>query len=78
MINNSVKKIGDQLERLMDRDISITRAFDIIAKKSSSIEEIVVIEVMREVYAEMTENQAAIYADSKSRSARMPSMAFNR
>ena len=78
MIKSTVKKIGDQLEQMSDREISITRAFDILAKKAGSIEEIVVIEVMREVYDEMAANNGVLYADSKIRSARMPSIAFNR
>lgn len=79
-IRRTVHNIGRQLEQLAGNHISLNRAFDILAKKSQSIEEMVVIEVMREVYQEYLEQRdiAALQADSKTRSARMPAMALSR
>ena len=80
MIRKTVKKIGKKLEQLTDREISMSRAFDILSKKASNIEEIVVIEVMREVYQELLEGELSIltYPVSKTRSARTPAMALSR
>lgn len=80
MIRRTVKKIGKQLEQLVEREVPMTRAFDILSSKAKSIEEIVVVEVMREVYQEgiAGEMPFAAYADSSTRSARMPSMALSR
>jgi hypothetical protein len=79
-IRRTVHNIGRQLEQLAGNNVNLNRAFDILAKKSQSIEEMVVIEVMREVYQEYLEQReiAAIQADSKTRSARMPAMALSR
>ncbi|HEX9844418.1 MAG TPA: hypothetical protein VGC20_16790 [bacterium] len=80
MIRRTVQKIGKQLEQLVDREVPITRAFDILSAKAASIEEIVVVEVMREVYQELIDGEIMqqAYADSSTRSARMPAMAFSR
>ena len=80
MIRESVRKIGRQLEQLAKHEVPMTRAFDILSGKARSIEEIVVVEVMREVYMETLDGQAmyASYADSSTRSARMPAMALSR
>ena len=80
MIRETVRKIGRQLEQLSQREVPMTRAFDILSGKARSIEEIVVVEVMREVYLETLDGQAiyAGYADSSTRSARMPEMALSR
>jgi len=80
MIRRTVKKLGKQLEQLIEREVPMTRAFDILSSKAKSIEEIVVVEVMREVYQEVVDGEMdfAAYADSKTRSARMPSMALSR
>ena len=81
MIRKTVQKIGKKLEQLTGRDIPMTRAFDILSKKASNIEEIVVVEVMREVYLELLDGDMAIlttYSDSKIRSARTPSIALSR
>ena len=43
---------GRNLERLMDRRIPLTASFSILEKRAKTIEEIVVLEVMREVYWE--------------------------
>ena len=71
MIRKTVRKIGKKLEQLVARDIPMSRAFDILSKKAGHIEEIVVIEVMREVYQELVLNQQAdlSYAVSNTRSA---------
>jgi len=81
-IRHTVKKLGSQLEQLAQNNVNLNRAFDILAKKSQSIEEMVIIEVMREVYDEYVEQRSVseIYADadSNTRSARMPAMALSR
>ncbi len=80
MIRQTVHRIGKQLQQLIERDVPMTRAFDILSKKSASIEEIVVVEVMREVYQEIVDRELRqiAYADSSTRSARMPAMALSR
>jgi hypothetical protein len=79
-IRTTVHKIGRQLEKLVGKEITVSRGFDILARKAQSIEEMVVIEVMREVYSELELNLATepAYADSSTRSARMPAMALSR
>ncbi len=82
-IKRTVIKLGRQLERMASKDISLGIAFDILAKKSSSIEEMVVVEVMREVYSEMQENGvhpiiSRSHADARTLSARTPDMALSR
>ena len=82
-IKRTVVKLGRQLERMAAKDISLNVAFDILAKKSASIEEMIVVEVMREVFMELQENGlhpmlSGTHADSKTLSARTPSMAFSR
>jgi len=80
MIRHTVRRIGRQLEQLIERDVPMTRAFDILSSKATSIEEIVVVEVMREVYQEVFDGEILqiAYADSSTRSARMPAMALSR
>jgi hypothetical protein len=80
MIRRTVRKIGKQLEQLIDHEVPMTRAFDILSSKARSIEEIVVVEVMREVYQESVDGDLMriAYADASTRSARMPAMAFSR
>jgi hypothetical protein len=80
MIRRTVQKIGKQLEQLVEREVPMTRAFDILSSKAGSIEEIVVVEVMREVYLEIVDGDLMerAYADSSTRSARMPAMALSR
>jgi hypothetical protein len=80
MIRRTIRRIGTQLEQLIDHDVPMTRAFDILSNKARSIEEIVVVEVMREVYQESMDGELMriAYADSSTRSARMPAMAFSR
>lgn len=80
MIRRTVRKVGKQIEQLAERGISMGKSFDILARKAGSIEEIVVIEVMREIHndLEIGEGVWAGYAESNTRSARMPSMALSR
>jgi len=80
MIRQTVRRIGKQLEQLVEHDVPMTRAFDILSNKARSIEEIVVVEVMREVYLEVVDDEMMerVYADSSTRSARMPAMALSR
>lgn len=80
MIRKTVRKIGRQLEKLSDKEVSMIRAFDILARNAKSIEEIVVIEVMREVYQELLDGEMKIlaYGESSARSARTPSIALSR
>ena len=80
MIRQTVQRIGRQLEALADRNVPMLRAFDILSAKAASIEEIVVVEVMREVYEEMLDRELLqlAYADSSTRSAWMPEVAFSR
>ena len=81
MIRSTVNRIGRQLEQLSNNGVPINRCFDILSRKAHSIEELVVVEVMREVQSELRRSgdvMAAGYADSSTRSARMPSMAFSR
>ena len=81
-IRHTMNKLGRQLEFMACRHISLSVAFDILAKKSQSIEEMVVIEVMREIYLEMRERGIDAletrYADSSTRSARTPATALSR
>jgi len=82
-IRHTVSKLGRQLESMIGKHITLNVAFDILAKKSSSIEEMVVVEVMREVYLEMQERgiHPALrgpHADSSTLSARTPAMALSR
>jgi hypothetical protein len=82
-IKHTVRRLGHQLERMTSKDITLGTAFDILAKKAAGIEEMVVVEVMREVYLEMQENGlhhliAKHHADSSTRSARTSAMALSR
>ena len=80
MIRKTVRKIGRQLESLSQRDVPISRAFDILSRKANNIEEIVVVEVMREVYQEYLDGEMILlaHADPNTRTARTPSMALSR
>ena len=52
MIQETVNEIGRKLERLTRRQVPINRSFDMLERKAHSLEELVVIEVMRESYWE--------------------------
>lgn len=53
MIRQTVKTVGDQIERLARKKIPVAESLEILCKTASTSEELVVIEVMREVYQEM-------------------------
>ena len=81
MIRSTVNRIGRQLEKLTNNGVPIARSFEILSRKAHTIEELVVVGVMREVHGELHRSEdmaAAHYADSSTRSARMPSMALSR
>ncbi len=80
MIRRTVRRIGKQLVQLAERQVPMGRAFDILSSKAMSVEEVVVVEVMREVYREVYAGDLPIidYVVSSTRSARMPSMALSR
>ncbi|MBI3994193.1 MAG: hypothetical protein HY342_13035 [Candidatus Lambdaproteobacteria bacterium] len=70
MVNDTVSKVGIKLERLTRRDFSIAAALELMAQRARTVEEQVVIEVMREVYRDMNPEAAAHAQDfSRSRSA---------
>ena len=80
MIRKTVRKIGKQLESLSQRNVPISRAFDILSRKAGNIEEVVVVEVMREVYQEILDGEMILlaHAEPTTRTARIPSMALSR
>lgn len=83
MIRSTVHNLARKIEHLSQYQIPIKRSLDLLEQRARTIEEIVVIEVMRESYLELASDVAqpamrAIQADSSSRTARMPSMAFRR
>jgi hypothetical protein len=79
-IRRTVNRIGSQLQQLCQNHISLNRAFDLMAKKAQTVEEMVVIEVMREVFDEYQEDRdiRELQAGSNTRSARMPGIALSR
>jgi metal-dependent HD superfamily phosphatase/phosphodiesterase len=81
-MKQTIHRIGRQLERMAHHTISLSVAFEILAKKATSIEEMVIVEVMREVYLEMRERGIDPifmgYADSNTRSALTPANALSR
>ena len=79
MIRDTVKTIAKKLEHFTQYDIPVSRCLDLLESQARTIEEMVVIEVMREsIYEVRGELPAALQADATSRTARMPSMAFKR
>lgn len=83
MIRRTVQSLAKKIEHLSQYQIPIQRSLDLLEQRARTIEEIVVIEVMRESYLEMASDVAHTamldgQADSSSRTARMPSMAFRR
>jgi hypothetical protein len=83
MIRRTVHSLAKKIEHLSQYQIPIQRSLDLLEQRARTIEEIVVIEVMRESYLEMASEVAhrslhEAQADSSSRTARMPSMAFSR
>ena len=69
----TIIRIGRQLQQMANNHIALDDAFNIVARKAHTVEEMVVIEVMREAYEEM-----AASALGSTRSARMPAMALSR
>ena len=71
MINHTVQELGEQLERLMRFKMPINSAFDLLSKKAGSVEEQVVVEVMRESATELQRSRKrnAVYTESKPLSA---------
>ena len=69
MVNDTVNRIGIKLERLTRRDFSIAAALELMAQRARSVEEQVVIEVMREVYRDMNPEAVSAQTFSRSRSA---------
>ncbi len=53
MVRSTVGKVGRNLERLMNKRLPVGASFNILERRAKTIEEIVVIEVMREVYCEL-------------------------
>ncbi len=61
MVRTTVRQVGQRLEKLTERQIPLNRSFEVLERKAKTLEEMVVIEVMREVYLEigLTENRIA-------------------
>ena len=53
MVRSTVGKVGRNLERLMNKRLPVGASFSILERRAKSVEELVVIEVMREVYGEL-------------------------
>lgn len=54
MVRSTVGKVGRNLERLVSRRLPVSASFNILERRAKSVEELVVIEVMREVYGELS------------------------
>ena len=83
MIRHTVRSLGRKLEQLSNHRIPMSRSLDLLEERARSVEEAVAIEVMRESYLELASEvgQRAMksdQADSRARTARMPSMALSR
>ena len=52
MFHETVREVGSKLEKLTKRQVPINRSFDMLERNANSLEELVVIEVMRESYWE--------------------------
>ena len=57
MVGSTVGKIGRNLERLMRKHLSVQAAFSVLERRARTVEELVVIEVMREANDEMSDLQ---------------------
>ena len=53
MVKSTINRVGRHLEKLAQNRIPISVSFDLLTRKAKSVEEVIVIEVMREVYQEM-------------------------
>ena len=76
MVKTTVRQLSDRLERLLSWDVPTSSAFDLLARRASTVEELVVMEVMRECCEELESTvesavpfPAAYYTDSKTLSA---------
>lgn len=80
MIRTTVKNVSKKLEHLSRYEIPFTRSLDLLESRARTLEEMIVIEVMRESYREVREKWSgiAVHADSNSRTARIPAMALRR
>ena len=62
MIKNTVKRIGDDLEKLANKRIPLATSFKLLEQRASTVEELVVIEVMREALNEHLASQEHLIA----------------
>ncbi len=70
MVKRTVKKIGQELENMSRRNIGPALALDLLERRSRSVEELVVIEVIREVLREAHRDEMHMdYPASRVRSA---------
>lgn len=70
MVKRTVKKIGQELENMSRRNIGPALALDLLERRARSVEELVVIEVIREVIHEVRDGRMhADHSASRVRSA---------
>ena len=53
MVENTVHRVAEKLTRLHQRRFSLRMALEVLSHRARSVEELMVIEVMREVYQEL-------------------------
>ena len=53
MVKDTVNKVGRHLEILTGKNIPISTSLDMLGRRAETVEEMVVIEVMREVIKEL-------------------------
>lgn len=58
MVRNTVGKMSRNLERLVNKRLPVSASFNILERRAKTVEELVVIEVMREVYGELAYTQS--------------------
>jgi len=80
MVFNTVRSVAKKLEDLTRHNVPLDRSFTVLAARSKSLEEMVVIEVMKESFLELARRKAAgqSQADASVRRARIPSRALSR
>lgn len=79
MVTATVKRVGRKLERLVERRIPLPQALSLLERKAGTVEELVVIEVMREVNRELPVRPGFYaFTDSSARAARMPVVSLSR
>lgn len=69
MIRQTMHDLTEKLKHLLGHDISVDRSFDLLQSRARTIEEMVVIEVMRESYREVRREQIGPVAQAEARSA---------